>query len=72
MYHNIERSAFRPHAYVGYARGVWHIARSVECRGRWRAINRGVSDAPIVYAQTQRKLSAWLDQWANSAPTNTA
>lgn len=70
MYHNIERSTFRPHAYVGYAQGVWHIERSIERPGQWRAINRGASDAPIVYAQTLRKLSAWLDQYAHSAPSN--
>jgi hypothetical protein len=38
-FHNIEKSAFHPGQYVGYASGtVWRIKRTAE--GRWMATER--------------------------------
>ena len=37
-YHNIEKSAFKPGAYVGYGGGlVWHITKTNSTFGNWIA-----------------------------------
>lgn len=57
-YHNIEKSAFRPKEYVGYADGVWRIRNE---SGRWLAMHRERRHAPF-YRLTLREVSAALDK----------
>lgn len=40
--HNIEKSAFRPREYVGYAGGVWRIRKTGV--GGWEALERDGPD----------------------------
>ena len=56
--HNVEKSAFRPGEYVGYADGVWRIVRN----GRvWIATHRnGIHKMQI--ARTLAELSELIDE----------
>lgn len=55
--HNIEKSAFRPGQYVGYAYGVWSIARAGKT---WRAVHRDDTWRPVQCADTLAELSLKL------------
>jgi hypothetical protein len=72
MYHNIEKSSFKPGDYVGYGLGsAWRIRKTVRNQsesyfGKWIASEQSVQRwDPItprrVFANTLRELSAKLD-----------
>jgi hypothetical protein len=57
---NIEKSAFRRGEYVGYADGVWRIARNF--LGTWTAYK----DTQSFTRRTLREISEALDVTANA------
>jgi len=61
--HNIEKSAFRPREYVGYAAGRVYRVRKHGCGG-WEAIERDGAD--YQRAETLTALSAKLDKLGNA------
>lgn len=60
-YHNIEKSAFKPGTYVGYARisGVWHIRGT---SGNWyaRCTTERASGVGAFFARTLDEVSKEL------------
>ena len=59
---NIEKSAFRPGEYVGYAHGVWRIMKSNSSDGNWVAIHRDIPNqrlATFRLADLSKKLERY-------------
>lgn len=61
---NIEKSAFRPAEYVGYANGVWRIRRS----GLGWTARRQDRQGPLITARTLEIMSQELQKIAEGAP----
>ena len=57
-YHNIEKSAFKPGEYIGYADGVWRIVR---WGSGWRSFCRLHADHVNLYADTLSEMSTLLE-----------
>jgi hypothetical protein len=66
-YPNIERSAYRPGEYVGYANGFWVIRKSNGSYGNWVAYRQDakVTDRPI-YTYTLAQMSQKLREFGGT------
>lgn len=58
---NVEKSAFHPGEYVGYAHGVWRIKRD---GAGWIARHRDDTRRPSIYARKLETISAELGKVA--------
>ena len=61
---NIEKSAFGPGEFVGYAGGVWLITRSDSSFGNWIARFRDKTTVPNIYAFGLAAMSRKLTDFA--------